>query len=238
MSKTKNNSIYMSETVLIHRSEIKFAPYNPKNHSSAAVDIQRRNFKDKGFLGGIVWNKTSGNLISGHRRIMAFDVIYAYDGTLETDYEVKVEMVEFTDKQEKEQNIFMDARSANTPQDLKMIGDFISEIDYKSAGLSDMDMNAIAAISPIFDTAQPVEEIVADYSLNDKSKEQRKAEIKQLKKDISDKVDKGYDESLFLVFTFKTFENKAYLCELLKLDQYQKYGNGELLLEQLELKHS
>ena len=96
-----------SETVVIDRYKIKFAAYNPRTESPEVVAELKRNFKRVGFLGGIVWNEITGNLISGHKRMSGLDVINGYTGTKETSYKVKVEKVKLDLKTEKEQNIFI-----------------------------------------------------------------------------------------------------------------------------------
>lgn len=125
-----------SKTIEIKRSQINFAPYNPKKHSKKEVDQIKKNIKKVAFLGGIVWNEKTGNLINGHKRLMALDLINKYDTT--NDYLIKVESVNVSEKIEKEQNIFMSV--SNTAIDFEMIGDFIEEIDYLDAGLTDEDL--------------------------------------------------------------------------------------------------
>ena len=87
-----------SETRVIKRFQINLNPINPKRHSDEKVKLQKKNLQKVGFLGGIVWNEKSGNLIDGHRRIKAMDLYYKYDGTPSTDYDVKVEVVNLDDK--------------------------------------------------------------------------------------------------------------------------------------------
>ena len=52
-----------SETRIIKRSKINLNPINPKRHSDERVKLQKKNLQKVGFLGGIVWNEKSGNLI-------------------------------------------------------------------------------------------------------------------------------------------------------------------------------
>ena len=99
--------IKQSETVFIKRSQVNFAAYNPRKANPKVVDALKKNFKKVGFMGGIKWNETTGNLIGGHKRTEALDLIHGYDGTENTDYEIKVEKIQLTEKQEKEQNIFL-----------------------------------------------------------------------------------------------------------------------------------
>ena len=90
-----------SETRIIKRSQINLNPINPKRHSDERIKLQKKNLQKVGFLGGIVWNEKSGNLIDGHRRIKAMDLHYKYNGTSGADYNVKVEVVRLDDKTEK-----------------------------------------------------------------------------------------------------------------------------------------
>lgn len=130
-----------SETVVIKRSQINFAPYNPRKEDPEVIKKLKKNFKTVGYLGGIVWNQLSSYLVSGHKRVQTLDIINNYDGTPETDYEIKVEAVELDDKTEREQNIFMNSPSAMGEFDMEKIKVLVPEIDYKAAGLSEADMN-------------------------------------------------------------------------------------------------
>ena len=95
-------TIKTSETSVIKRSQINLNPLNPKRHTEEAIKQQKKNLQKIGFLGGIVWNKLSGNLIDGHRRVYAMDLLYKYDGSKEADYDIKVEVCELNEKTEKE----------------------------------------------------------------------------------------------------------------------------------------
>lgn len=95
----KKKALETSETRVIKRSNIAFHSKNPKRHAEERIKLQAKNLKKVGYLGGIVWNETTGNLIDGHRRIKAMDLYYDYDGTSETDYEVKVEVVHMNEKE-------------------------------------------------------------------------------------------------------------------------------------------
>jgi len=195
-----------SETVVIKRNQINFAIYNPKRHTKELIQKQLKNFKDIGFLGGIVWNELTGNLVSGHKRIMSMDVYFNYNGTPETDYQVKVEKCSLTEKQEKEQNIFMDARATNTAQDLDMVALLIPDIDFKLAGLDDTDMRLMDIQIP--DLTGGNEEIKSDFASADKDYQQRKETLKQSKKDLK----KGlvYSQSAsYVTLSFDNYQNKS-----------------------------
>lgn len=107
-----------SETIVIKRSQIHLNPCNPKRHSDKQIEKQKANIKKVGFLGGIVWNKRTGNLIDGHRRVMALDIINKYDGT-NNDYDIKVEACDLSDKEEKSQLTYM--ALGNTKADYALV---------------------------------------------------------------------------------------------------------------------
>lgn len=128
-----------SETVNIRRSQIKFATYNPKKHSKEQIDEIKRNMKRVAFLVGIVWNELTGNLVDGHKRVQALDLLHKYDGNPKTDYPVKIEKISLEEKTEKEQNIFQ-TRSL-TDFDQELMRDLVPQIDYQNAGLDLYDLN-------------------------------------------------------------------------------------------------
>lgn len=83
-----------SEKKQVWRSEISFAPFNPKQHSQKQINEMKANIKRVGLNGGIIWNKTTGNLVDGHKRVMSADLIQGYDGSKEKDYQIGVDIVE------------------------------------------------------------------------------------------------------------------------------------------------
>lgn len=139
--------IKQSETKTIWRSQINLNPINPKRHNDAQIETQKKNLKKVGFLGGVVWNELSENLIDGHRRIKALDIINKYDGSAETDYEVKVEAVEMDETTEKEQLTYMAV--GNTKPDLDLIANYIGDIDYTDVGLSERDIEDILSFNDV-----------------------------------------------------------------------------------------
>lgn len=230
MTENKQPVFQQSETVFIQRSQINFAPYNPKNHSKEAIIQQKKNFKRVGFLGGVVWNKTTGNLVSGHKRIMSMDSLYKYDGTPETDYQVKVEQVEFDLKTEMEQNIYMDAASANTQQDSELLKIIIPDIDYINAGLTEQDLSIIGIDIQIGEGIEDVSQELNQLSA-DQKKEKIKASKKAIRNDIDDKFEEG---DPLLVLSFDSFKNKSAFMRRFEFDVYQKFIKGEVLSGMIE----
>lgn len=228
-----------SETRIIKRSKINLNPINPKRHSDERVKLQKKNLQKVGFLGGIVWNEKSGNLIDGHRRIKAMDLHYKYDGTSSTDYNVKVEVVNLDDKAEKEQLTYMAV--GNTKPDIDLIADYINDIDYSDVGLSEAELNDILSISGIDDIrlsdsldnllSSPVKE----SKRLDRTEEEKKAHMKEVKQQVKAVAkERQLNEEAYIMLSFSSYEAKADFCGLLGISTDDKFAKGEGVLKLIE----
>lgn len=236
MNKEKQNKFNQSETVVIKRSQINFAPYNPRKKDPKVVAELKKNFKRVGYLGGIVWNETTSNLVSGHKRIETMDLIYNYDGTEETDYEVKVEQVSFDEKTEKEQNIFMNSQSVQGKFDNMKLAELIPEIDYEFAGLNENDINIIQLEVPELCLNQhSIEDIENDIKEIEKPYKELREQVKQAKKEQKEQaVQKFENEETYIIVNFDNLENKTFFLENFNFNPNDKFIKGEILLDLIE----
>lgn len=140
----KPNKIKQAEQRTVKRSEIRFAAYNPRTISDEARKKLKKNLQTVGLLGGVVWNMRTGNLVSGHQKVSIMDAVNRYDAeTGANDYEFRVEVVDFDDKTEKEQNLFMNNRAVQGTYDDDMLRELLQGIDYTNAGFDDTDMQLL-----------------------------------------------------------------------------------------------
>lgn len=140
----KPNKIKQAEQRTVKRSEINFASYNPRTISDEARKKLKKNLQTVGLLGGVVWNIRSGNLVSGHQKVSIMDAVNRYDAeTGANDYEFRVEVVDFDEKTEKEQNLFMNNRAVQGTYDDDMLRELLQGIDYTNAGFDDTDMQLL-----------------------------------------------------------------------------------------------
>lgn len=220
-----------SETVIIKRSQITFAPYNPRKRDPKIVEALKKNMKKVGYLGGIVWNKETGNLVGGHKRIEAMDLIYSYDGSTEKDYDVKVEQVMLDPKTEKEQNIFLNNRRVQGEMDYELLAEILPEIEIENTGLVDYDLQIIESVSPNFISGR--NDIIKNDNVELKAEyEQRKEATKQLKKDIKNSIGDKQTPSYFTV-TFASYEDKAAFLESYGLNGDTVFIKGEDFAEKI-----
>lgn len=201
--------IKLSKTEIIKRSEIRFAPYNPRKIDKKVVEEIRKNIKRVGYLGGIVWNKLSGNLVGGHKRIEAMDIIFNYDG--KNNYDVKVEVVEFDDKTEKEQNIFLNNKRVQGETDYELLSIILPDITIENTGLLDYDLNIINSLIPNNSFGKN-NDIIQDANELKNTAKKTKEEVKQIKADIKEQNKENQRASHFTI-VFKTYDEKAEYLE-------------------------
>lgn len=238
-----------SETRIIKRSQISLNPYNPKRHTEERVKQQKKNLLTVGYLGGITWNELSGNIIDGHRRIQAMDLYYKYDGTPDTDYDIKVEVVQLDSKQEKEQMTYM--ALGNTRADLELVARYFPEIDADAAGIDDAYLKELSAFVSIeapmpeietFDIDDiipaPKEGVIideAEQTTAELTSEEKKAKVKAAKEAVREQSEERVrNESAYITLSFSDYATKAEFCEIVGIDPECAFCKGEEVMAHIE----
>ena len=233
-----------SETRNIRRSEINLNPVNPKRHTEDAVKLQKKNLQKVGFLGGIVWNERTGNLIDGHRRVMAMDLFYKYDGRTETDYSVKVEVVSLSEKEEKEQLTYMAV--GNTKADIDLIARYAPDIDLSDVGLGADDLAAIASLIGTADLDIPdigmelfnsegEEAETETEAKTQKTQEEKTQRVKDMKRQTEEKAEqRALDEAAYCTLSFSDYDNYLAFIELVGAREGDRFIKGERVLEMIQ----
>lgn len=238
-----------SETRIIKRSQISLNPYNPKRHTEERVKQQKKNLQTIGYLGGITWNEQSGNLIDGHRRIQAMDLYYKYDGTPDTDYDIKVEVVQLDPKQEKEQMTYM--ALGNTRADLELVARYFPEIDANAAGIDDAYLKELSTFVTIADPIAeietldiddllpaPKEDVIIEEEIEDIAEptpEDKKANVKAAKETAVQKAEvERLNEKSYITLSFSDYKAKAEFCEIVGIDPECTFCKGEEVMAHIE----
>jgi len=129
----------------IHRSEIKNAPYNPRQIS----DYSRKKLRDSlgkvGLVQPICWNKRTGYIVGGHQRVSALD-----DLERTMDYTMSVAVVDVDEKTEKELNVFLNNANAQGDWDLEKLNSLLkdAEIELENTGFDLSDVYQLFGESP------------------------------------------------------------------------------------------
>lgn len=223
-----------SETIEIERSKINFAAYNPRKDDPEVVKSIKANFKNVGYLGGIVWNETTGNLVSGHKRVQALDLINKYDGT--NDYILKVEKTEMPLEVEMEQNIYMNNKNVQGVYDYKALSLMLPKIDVDKTGLNKLDLEKISVFKPSLNLLPEPKTIKEKKELTEDEKADNIQELKELKKDIKMKAYEEHDlvQNGHLTLVFDTWGVKVGFMEYLGLDINATMLKGEEVFEAIQ----
>lgn len=219
------------EIVRIHRRDIKNAPYNPRQIDDHARKKLEANLKKNGLLSPLVWNKRSGNLVSGHQRLACMDILQGSD-----NYQMDIAAVDLDDKTEKEQNIFFNNASAMGTWDVDALGAMFagdSEVDYKAAGFDDMDLQMIfddtEYATTMFDMSaapQAVKDNVT--SLEEIQK------MKRARKDFKEEDIAANDTEFFAVVVFPNRQTQGRFMERIGMTKDDRYVDGVRLYSSLE----
>lgn len=144
-----------SEIVEIERSKIHFHPRNPRTIDNEGKKALKRSMKNFGILGGIIVNKANDYVIvGGNQKVALMDEQQKYDpNNPETDYILRVEVVEMDEKTELEALTALNNPTIGGKYDWQKLAELIPDIDYKNAGLTEEDLSMIG-VDYLFQTEE------------------------------------------------------------------------------------
>ena len=256
------NKIKQSETLILKRSEITPADYNPRTITEDARKSLKKSIKENGIIGGMVYNKQTGNLVSGHQKLSIADEVNKYDAG--NDYEIKVEVIDVDLKKEKELNIFFNSKAVQGEMDYKKLAQIFPDIDASLAGLDDVDLSMIEIEMPTIEdfsvpTFEPQQE-KAEKAMLEKSITQElsnavhhpEASISEMEskeaKEMSDEEKKAHVKAIkekvkegsiiegepYFTVSFDNYDAKVMFLEFIGLNPEDKFIKGEKLQEKID----
>ena len=215
------------ETTTINRGQIKNAEYNPRRISDSAKKKLKDNIKRVGLLDTIVVNKNTMNIVSGHQRISILDSLER-----KKDYNLTVAMVDLSEKEEKEQNIFFNNTKVQGEFDTDILASMLSDIDFECAGLDINDVGILGVEVDLPSIEEPSEADKEVMKLNneiyDNKREMRKAVMNHSQTKNEESVD------TFVVLTFSNQSNKEVFLQRFGFRPQEKYIKGEVLSDMVE----
>lgn len=251
-----------TESVELKRSQIKFADYNPRILDDEAKKSLKRGIKKFGLVGGVTVNKRTGfTVVSGHQRLTVMDELQKYDPvTMENDYKVRVDVADVDEKMEKELNILLNNPNAQGRWDYEKLAQIIPDIDYKDAGLTDVDLNMIGVdyllqteeensiadeledlMSPIVEEreeakAERAAEREAEKAmLQEMEREAKVQHMKDVKQQVKEAaISKAEQMDAYVMLSFSSWSAKAEFCERFGYPAEMKIIKGEVFAEQVE----
>ena len=195
-----------SEIQEINRSQIHFHPRNPRTIDAEGKKALKRSMKNFGVLGGIIVNKRNGYVIvGGNQKVALMDEQQKYDPeNPETDYVLRVEVVDMDDKTELEALTALNNPTIGGKYDWQKLAELIPDIDYKNAGLTEEDLSMIG-VDYLFQTEEEnqigteLDDLMADVEAEHqkdlaRQREQREA-IKQAQAEANAQQDAQIEQN-------------------------------------------
>lgn len=239
-----------SEPEELLRSQIRFADYNPRKISEDGRRQLKRSIKQYGVVGGIIVNRATGyTLVGGHQKVSVLDELNRYNpDTQENDYTLRVELVDVDEKTEKEMNIVLNNPNVGGEWDYDKLRQIVPDIDYKSAGLTEEDLNLIGCdfllqTEQENDMASELESMMQPVTARREAEKAARAEeraarvehMKDVKRQVRDQaIDRAEQMDAYVILSFDTFKAKAAFCERFGYDPYEKFIKGEVFENQVE----
>jgi len=133
--------------VAMNRAELKAAPYNPRTIDPDARRRLEASIKEDGLLGGLVWNKRTGNIVGGHQRLDAMDQLH--EGP---NYSVTVAVIDVDPAREKAINVKLNAQSLQGMYDVAKLTDLLHEItgeggiELESTGMDAFELQQMGVV--------------------------------------------------------------------------------------------
>lgn len=122
---------------LMRRAEISGAPYNPRMISAYARQQLADKIKDVGLVEPLVWNRRTGNLVSGHQRLSILDDLEGND-----QYELQMAVVDLPAEREKELVVFLNNPAAQGAWDEAALSELLADpgVTLEGMGWTPADM--------------------------------------------------------------------------------------------------
>lgn len=199
---------YSIET--IKRSDINFAYYNPRTIKENAQKKLKSKIKEDGLVMPLVYNKRTGNLVSGHQRLTIIDGLEKNQ-----DYDITVSVIDVDEKKEVELNVFLNNISSMGTFDPDKIEMLINEFELDRNDLID---------SFGFEPTKKTSQEMKDYK--------NKFVTQQKEKDMND-GESIYGEKADYMFTlvFSSNKEKREFLNKIKIPEFEK------LCKYAEIKH-
>ena len=205
------------ETVRVCRKNINNAPYNPRKIGEDELKRLKKAIKNKGLVQPIVWNERTGNIVGGHQRIKALDILEKTD-----EYFIDVARINVDEAEEVHINIMLNNDSIMGEYDVDILKDLKDEfdLDLGSIGFSDADIDIMFGgnISVFLEDTEDVE----------KAKEKIK-EIKDHRKEYNEKNKEANSAEYYFMVVCNSEKEKIELMRKIGVQPYERFVMSEAI---------
>lgn len=179
-------------------------------------------------MSSLTWNEITGNLVGGHLRLAQMDIL---EKKAAGDYYLSVSVVKLTDKEEKEQNIFLNSTSVQGQFDFDALNLMLEEIDPFAAGLDEYDLNVIGYSEMENEISENEKEQVSELE-----KIAKKKKVKEAKKRYEEDLANRYEDEgvSYVTISFSDVEYKKRFMRKYGLNPDDLFIKGELFTKVLK----
>jgi hypothetical protein len=223
------------EMVVLNRSKINMADYNPREITEKAKQKLKRSLKKFGLVQPLVFNKQTGNLVGGHQRLEIMD-----DINKTQDYNINCAVIDVDLETEKKLNIYLNNTSAMgefNPDALKDLVLTIPNCDITmDLGFDRFDFDiTFMGNNQAIEVFGEDEHITATEDQIEKmravKKEQRAVAKEMLRQEDAYNSDVTKSNDIIVSFVFNTNGEKKKFLEDHNLNATEKYFKSDILIE-------
>ena len=203
----------------IRRSDIQKASYNPRLIDEENKKRLEKGIKTHGLVEPLVWNKRTGNLVSGHQRLSILDKLEN-----KKDYELDVSVIDVDEAEEKRINVQLNNASMQGTYDYDMLGELALDIgdSLEDLGFSDFDAEIM------FGTSDRFQELLPDVKAVEAAKGDIK-EIKENRKAMKEKYAESNNIDFYFVVVCKDQKEKDELFRKMSVPDTEQYVSSTQL---------
>lgn len=196
------------DEIVIKRSELKEAVYNPRIIDEPQMKRLKAGLKEHGLIGAsIVWNRQTGNIVSGHQRLKALDML---EGS--QDYDLRVTVIDVDVREEKKLNVQLNNSSMMGEWDIEKLGDLFEEENFSADDLGFTDLD----IDIMFNGDERFSELFHDNEGVASSKEEIRA-IREHRKESMEKMKEEQSGNFYFTVVCESEEDKKLLLREMSL---------------------
>ena len=206
--KPSTSKYQKGDEITINRSQLAEAVYNPRIMDEPQMKRLKNGLKKHGLIGAsIVWNRRTGNVVSGHQRLKALDML---EGS--RDYELRVTVIDVDEREEKQLNVQLNNTSMMGEWDLDKLGEMFESDNFtaEELGFSDLDIDIM------FNGDERFSELFRDNDEVEAAKEQIN-EIKEHRKASTEKMKEAQGANFYFTVVCESEEDKKLLLREMSL---------------------
>lgn len=206
----------------ICRSDIKSAAYNPRVISQEAKKRLHKNIGKHGLVQPLVWNRRTGNLVSGHQRLEILDSLEKSQ-----DYALEVSVIDITEKDERILNVQLNNPSMQGEWDLDKLTALANDADISpdQFGFSEGDIAVLFG-------QESLDEILID-KVEVSNTKQKFREIKEKRKRGQKEMEDKNDADFYFTVVCENKEQKQALMRYFGIPEWECFVNGSKIASKL-----